>query len=592
MAKAVFGCKKLRSWTEIGGTSNHLRRSIPTPNADPVRLTDNKWVIGGPDVERRVRELIESHGVKPRANAVLAEEVLLSIGPDFFRPKDPEKAGTWRKDRLRIFQEHATNFLKETFGDRVAAAVLHLDESTPHIQAVIVPLVERKDGKWGLNAKETFSPVTMTKMRREYQKPLVEKYGVEPCDESARLDNVPIKKYYGTAALLIKNTPEVKISSRPPVKKFGQSAASYEKLVDEWLEGENSKLSESVIELTKTAIQGKLKMMESKSQAEAMKHIDMGYNDLYTENKILSAKNVELAELLNKEEVAGLRKINLSIVAERLGYFGDFSKGENAIDLVKRVNEFSYLEALNWLYNEFGAKNTSEAAAEYIERHLNLTAPEKPLTKSQKAKRIVVDQQLSALNCDKYRITLMWTNKEGRKVGWNLGKDKEGGLEKYFSKQDVLNKIPDLEVKNHDMNVFVTPIDDDFYYILVDDLKDEGKLLKERGFSPCLLQKSSDSSTQAVLKVPKNRVSKEKANEFFKSINRELGDEKITGLSHPFRLAGFRNVKPRHVREDGLYPLVKVLEARGRLCERTIEAIMGDRTPEEDLSTYEGRRRP
>lgn len=290
-----------------------------------------------------------------------------------------------------------------------------------------------------------------------------------------------------------------------------------------------------------------------------------------------------MVEKLSKEDIASLRKVNVSTVAERLGYFGEILKGENAIDLVRRVNEFTYLEALAWLNYEFGPHNTSSMAAEYIERHLVVNPPERPLTKSQKAKKIVVDQQLTALDCDKYRITVMWVNEKGEKVGWNLGKDKNTGEETFFTKEDIINKIPDLEVLNHDKNVFITPKDENFHYILIDDLTDEGNKLKERGMSPCLIQKTSDNSVQAIIKVPKNRVDKDKANKFFKSINREIGDKKITGLEHPFRLAGFRNVKSKYRREDDLYPLVRILEARRTLCERTITSIMSNDPPVDDF---------
>lgn len=592
MAKAVFGCKKLRSWGEVGGCSHHLRRSIPTPNADPARLDENIWLIGGPDIENRVRSMIDSHGIKPRSNAVLAEEVLLSVGPDFFRPDDPERAGTWTPDRLAAFKKEAISFLKRNFGDRVAAAVLHLDESTPHIQAVIVPIHERKDGTWGLNAKEMFSPVTIRKLRKDYQKPFVDKYGVEPADEFAKMEHVPMQKIYGTAARLDKSVPEVFISSRPPVRRNLQSYDSHNKELDEWMNNENAKINEKLTELKKTALQGQILAMATRGQSEAMMHISMGYEDIYSENKKLLEENSKMIEKLTKEDIASLRKINVSKVAERLGHFGEILRGENAIDLVRRVNEFSYLEALAWLNHEFGAHNASSMAAEYIERHLMVNPPDRPLTKSQKAKKIVVDQQLSALDCDKYRITVMWVNEKGKKVGWNLGKDRNTGEETLFSKQDIINKIPDLEVYNHDKNIFITPKDDDFHYILIDDLDDEGNKLKEMGMSPCLIQKTSDNSVQAVVKVPKNRVEKDKANEFFKAINKAIGDKKITGLEHPFRLAGFRNVKTKHRRDDDLYPLVRILEARRTLCERTISSIMTDDPANHDFVNETPLKRP
>jgi len=66
----------------------------------------------------------------------------------------------------------------------------------------------------------------------------------------------------------------------------------------------------------------------------------------------------------------------------------------------------------------------------------------------------------------------------------------------------------------------------------------------------------------------------------FNELNKSFGDERITGLRHPFRLAGFRNLKPKHLR-DGLYPFVKIISAVNVMCQKCINLVK-----DIELSTY------
>lgn len=134
------------------------RRSRPTPNADPAQLARNEWLIrpeGGlvDAVTTRIKraemlrkEAAAAEGRTPpkkrRKDAVLAVEVVLSASPEFFRPERPWEAGTYNPERLAAWRDASMAWLKARYGDNLVSAVLHLDEATPHIQAVFVPLTE------------------------------------------------------------------------------------------------------------------------------------------------------------------------------------------------------------------------------------------------------------------------------------------------------------------------------------------------------------------------------------------------------------------------------------------------------------------
>ena len=60
-------------------------------------------------------------------------------------------------------------------------------------------------------------------------------------------------------------------------------------------------------------------------------------------------------------------------------------------------------------------------------------------------------------------------------------------------------------------------------------------------------------------------------NRLTERLNREYGDKKLCGCIHPHRAPGFENRKPKHRREDGSFPEVKLLVAERRECRKALE---------------------
>ena len=94
-----------------------------------------------PSLETIVRDRIGDQTI--RKNGVLCVEMLLTASPEYFRPDDPSRAGYYEPEKLADFQQSVSSWLDNEYGDRIVRAELHLDESTPHIHAYLVPLDER-----------------------------------------------------------------------------------------------------------------------------------------------------------------------------------------------------------------------------------------------------------------------------------------------------------------------------------------------------------------------------------------------------------------------------------------------------------------
>lgn len=194
MAQVVCRTEKLTTFGNVGGCGAHMMRTRPTLNAVLERIGLNRPLVGtlDADVPALVKERIKDHGVKTRVNSVLAFEMLLSASPEHFRPDFPEQAGTWDAQRLEEWVESSTKWLKKKYGDRVISAVLHLDESTPHIHAVIVPV----DEKNSLNCRSFLGGRQLLRELQTDAWKAVEHLGLERGREWSGAKHTKIQEYY------------------------------------------------------------------------------------------------------------------------------------------------------------------------------------------------------------------------------------------------------------------------------------------------------------------------------------------------------------------------------------------------------------
>lgn len=102
------------------------------PGMDIFNVTlkeSNNWL-------QDINKEIQAAGAKARSNSVLALDTIYTASPNFFQGKTNQQNDDFFKDCLQFHQEH--------FG-HIISAVIHYDETTPHLHVVSVPLT--KDGR-------------------------------------------------------------------------------------------------------------------------------------------------------------------------------------------------------------------------------------------------------------------------------------------------------------------------------------------------------------------------------------------------------------------------------------------------------------
>lgn len=233
MSFAILRTAKLKSFGEIGGSLSHNYRDRPTPNANPQQTHNNEHSLSSADlVMTAIKNKLPE---KRRKDAVLCVEYLITASPDWVG---------WNRLEEKKYFDDAKKWLEDKHGkDNVIATTTHRDESTPHMVAYVVPLV---DGK--LNAKKFLGGrEKLSKMQTDFATNVGQSVGLVRGLEGSKAEHQTIKKYYTNIDTAVKMLPDVSIDL--PEKKLLESKESYENRVFEVLDREISPLLDKTASL-------------------------------------------------------------------------------------------------------------------------------------------------------------------------------------------------------------------------------------------------------------------------------------------------------------------------------------------------------
>lgn len=346
--------------------SAHIERTVAPKNADPNRTHLNREMIEFPGgVTNRteaIQHRLETVGLQRKIgkNQVRAVRILLTGSPeDMKRIEQAGRLDDWCRDNL--------DWLAKTYGaENIVSAVLHLDETTPHIHATMIPIVtgerrkakaeQEQPGKKKYRKKSTdivrlCADDVMSRVRlKEYQNTYAEqmaKYGLRRGIEGSEAKHVTTSQYYRellnptesvqeNIEQLLKQKDQAerelsKVKANITKEKFkntaadvgatvldgvgslfGSSKAKQQQQRIEALEAENHKLSDNIKNLN-----SKIKTMESEHRT-ALEKLSEQLTKIYDlfphikdllrwENflKTIGLPHSIIRRLFNKEEVKG-----------------------------------------------------------------------------------------------------------------------------------------------------------------------------------------------------------------------------------------------------------------------------------------------
>lgn len=159
-------------------------------NADPELTKKNIVYKKYPslNLSQSINKHLKETGIeKTRKDAVKAVEILCTASPEFFHQKDMDL-------RIEAFRRKANAFIIEKYGkENVITADLHLDEKTPHIHYVIVPLTKDKR----LSAKIVCgNRKDYQNLQNEYAEKM-KSLGLKRGIEGSNVKHIKMKEFYG-----------------------------------------------------------------------------------------------------------------------------------------------------------------------------------------------------------------------------------------------------------------------------------------------------------------------------------------------------------------------------------------------------------
>ena len=211
MGYVVFHMQKTHGTDS--GTSAHIERKVKPSNADEERTYLNCRLVEYPDGvytrTQAIQHRLETAGLtrKVGKNQVRAIRIILSGSPDDMQRIVHEgRLDEWCADNM--------NYLAATFGkENIVSADLHLDETSPHIHATLVPIVttERKRKKQEEHATKRYRTKSASRPRlcaddvmsrvklKEYQDTYataMAKYGLQRGIEGSEARHVDTQQFY------------------------------------------------------------------------------------------------------------------------------------------------------------------------------------------------------------------------------------------------------------------------------------------------------------------------------------------------------------------------------------------------------------
>lgn len=216
-------------------------------------------------IDERIKELAPKRKIKD--DAVLMTSFILGSDKEFFD-------GITLETQKQFFSD-CTEFFAERYGkENVVSAVVHLDESTPHLHLNLMPVTGGR-----LCAKELFDRTALRELQTDFYEVVGKKYGLKRGKEGStakHLDTVAFK------------TKKMKEAAETKIRE-AEEAQTAAKPVRELLESYESARSEKI------PLSGKKK--ETEIIALRMKN-----SELEKRNNVLAKDNGDLYNELKKKE--------------------------------------------------------------------------------------------------------------------------------------------------------------------------------------------------------------------------------------------------------------------------------------------------
>lgn len=258
-----------------------------SPGMDIFNVTlkeSNDWL-------QDINNEIKAAGAKTRSNSVLALDTIYTASPQFFQERTNAENDKFFQDCLKFHESH--------FG-HIISAIVHYDETTPHLHVISVPLT--KDNR--LSARDVIGNKSrMSKTQDAFFEQVGRGYGLE---RGIHMDGQEKKQHISAQEHQLREIKQQiareqeklgaiehsEETARTRAQEYRRTAAKLQKEVEQ-LQEERQAQHKSLLQLTEA---------KYKAQKE-VKRLNYTINDKQTEFDAITADIKQASE--NLEEISG-----------------------------------------------------------------------------------------------------------------------------------------------------------------------------------------------------------------------------------------------------------------------------------------------
>ena len=232
-------------------------------------------------IDERIKELALKRKIKD--DAVLITSFILGSDKEFFERITAEQQ--------KQFFADCTDFFSERYGkENVISAVVHLDESTPHLHFNLMPVTGGR-----LCAKELFDRAALKELQTDFYEVVGKKYGLKRGKEGSTA------KHLETVAFKTKKMTEATEEKIREAEEAQTAAKSVKELLESYESARSKKIPFS----------GKKKEMEIIA-------LRMKNSELEKKNNVLAKDNGDLYNELKKKEKSAITNDGAVKLLEKL----------------------------------------------------------------------------------------------------------------------------------------------------------------------------------------------------------------------------------------------------------------------------------
>lgn len=212
---AILRIQKLATFSKVQSASWHNLRGSESvaPNADPSRENQNQY-FGSKDPVSAIKSVHEKYQIKPRKNACIATEYLLTASPEAMQNMSAKTEQEWIKSNIK--------WLKDRHGDGLVSVVAHRDESTLHLQAIVTPIYRNEKGKMKLSATHFFDGSKQLQAMQDDYAEAMKPFGLDRGVRNSKAKHKELKTYYAELDSTLENAESRTRSILSKTKKAGE----------------------------------------------------------------------------------------------------------------------------------------------------------------------------------------------------------------------------------------------------------------------------------------------------------------------------------------------------------------------------------